>query len=54
MRFNMSRCQVLHFGCNSPMQFYRIRNGWLESCPLEKDQGMQVMLVPEHEPAVPR
>ncbi|TRZ25420.1 hypothetical protein HGM15179_001738 [Zosterops borbonicus] len=33
------------------MQLQRMGDRWLESCPLEKDLGMQIMLMPEHEPA---
>jgi len=41
MRFNKAKRQV-HLGHNNPMQRYRLREEWLESCPAEKDLGLLV------------
>jgi len=42
MRFIQAECCVLHLGHNNPMQHYRFREEWLESCPVEKDLGLLV------------
>ena len=42
MRFKKAECQVLHFGHNKPMKYYRLGQEWLESCLAEKDLGVLV------------
>ncbi|RMC22456.1 hypothetical protein DUI87_00770 [Hirundo rustica rustica] len=51
MKFNKSKCQVLHFGHNNPLQCYRLGTVWLDSAQEERDLGALVTAA-EHEPAV--
>ncbi|CAM4600555.1 unnamed protein product [Lepidochelys olivacea] len=42
MRFNKTKCRVLHLGRKNPMQCYRLGSDWLRGSSAEKDLGIKV------------
>ena len=40
MKFNTSKCKVVHIGKNNPNKTYEMDNNSLESSPVEKDLGV--------------
>ena len=52
MRFNKSKCRVLHLGRNNCMYQYRLWDDLLERSSVEKDPGGPGRRQVDHEPAV--
>jgi len=45
MKFNKSKCWILHLRWDNPGYLYKLRDERLESRPMERDPGLGLMAI---------